>query len=171
MYHSNKYKESNDSLERFCDVFNKISADLGGEITFDISQVENFRDDGKIIHHAQNRVILFDWEKRHSYYDKCGAFKFDTFGQFERKIRKPEIELSIQCSTDEKCFCIAWHQDFRKEKLVSMGSKTANGGKEYDGKRFTKKFMEISYNNMEIFYRVLLKAFTDNTLNSECFKL
>lgn len=171
MYHSDKYKESNDSLERFCRAFNSVAADLGNDIIFQVSKVENFRDDGAVMHMKQKRKLLFDWEKRHSYYDTYGSFKFDTFGQFERKIRKPEILLSIQCSTDEKGFCIAWHEDFKKEQVVAIGSKTANGGREYDGKRFTKKFIEISYDNMDIFYRILQRAFQSNSFNSDSFNI
>lgn len=169
MYHADKYKESNDSLKRFCDVFNATSAKLGGEIIFDISQKENFRDDGKIIYKPTNEIILFDWEKRHTYYGTCGGFNFKTFGQFERKMRKVEIRLSIQCSTDEKCFIIAWHDDFKKEAVETVGSVTASGSKEYDGKRFTTKFKEISYQEMEIFYNILSKAFVSKNYDATTF--
>lgn len=169
MYHADKYQESNDSLKRFCDKFNAISSTLGGLIVFDISQKENFRDDGKIIYQPDGRIILFDWEKRHSYYDGCNKFQFKTFGQFERKIKKREIELSIQCSKDECCFTIAWHEDFRREEMVNIGSKTTYG-REYDGKRFTKEFIEILYSELDKFYNILLKAFTSNKLDSSTFK-
>jgi hypothetical protein len=170
MYHSNKYDESNQSLERFGLAFNKIAYQLGSEFYFNISKIENFRDDGSIIHTKTGKRILFDWEKRHSYYNSFGQFAFKTFGQFERKIRKPEIELSIQCSTDETGFCIAWHNDFRNEVVVNVGSKTANGGKEFDGKRFTKNYLEIPYVDMAKFYQILLNAVNNNTYDCNSFK-
>lgn len=170
MYHADKYKDSNDSLERFCKQFNATAATLGGIVKMEVSPVENFRDDGKIIHVPTNAHVFYDWEKRHTYYSGCGEFKFDSFGQFERKIRKSEIELSIQCSSDEKCFIIAWHNDFRKEEKRIIGSKTASGEREYDGKRFTKEFVEISYSKMDIFYNILVKAFKTNSFDSTSFK-
>lgn len=134
------------------------------------SRVENFREDGKIICLSVNQYLLYDFEKRDRYYDSCG-FRFKDFGQFERKIQKPEIALSIQCSKDEKCFCIAWHEDFKKEEIKYIGSATASGKKEYTGKRFTKAFREMNYNEMNIFYHILLKAFTTKKLNASCFQL
>lgn len=169
MYHRDKYLLHNQSLARFCAVFNPAALLRGSRMVMDISQAENFRDDGKIIYLPTQQTILFDWEKRFSYYDDCDKFQFATFGQFERKIQKPEIALSIQCSTNECCFCIAWHDDFSKEPLVNIGSKMANNDKEYSGKRFTKHFREMSYQNVTLLCDILLKAFLTQQLNHTAF--
>jgi len=132
------------------------------------SATENFREDGEIVFSSGNRKILYDFEKRFSYYDNYGCFKFDSFGQFERKIQKPEISLSIQCSKNENGFIIAWHEDYKNEDIIYLNSKTANG-LEKTGKRFTKKFKELRYTEMQIFYQVLLNAFTKNSFNATSF--
>ncbi|HMR92164.1 MAG TPA: hypothetical protein PKC69_07610 [Chitinophagaceae bacterium] len=170
MYHPDKYGQHNDALERFCTAFNEAALKAGGLIFMNPSAIENFREDGEIIHRPTGRKTLYDFEKRFSYYDSCGKFRFDTFGQFERKIQKAEITLSIQCSRDEKCFIIAWHEDYKKEKIVYLSSKTASGGSEKGGKRFTKDFLEIDYTDMDKFYRILEKAFMTG-FNCQSFKI
>ena len=170
MYHPDKYIHHNNALDKFCAVFNDASATLGDLIHMKPSPKENFREDGEITFKPKNTRILYDFEKRFSYYDHYKMFKFDTFGQFERKIQKPEISLSIQCSKNEDGFMIAWHEDYRQEKIAYINSKTANGW-EQTGKRFTKKYSELAYNEMERFYKILDKAFTDNRFNASCFDL
>ena len=149
------------ALERFCKTFNEVARRMGNEINMKVSEIENFRDDGEIVHIPTGRKILYDFEKRFTYYDECGRFKFTTFGQFERKIQKSEISCSIQCSKDEKCFILAWHDDYKKEKIEYVGSKTASGRFERTGKRFTKDFLEIKYSEMNKFYNILKKAFKE----------
>ena len=134
----------------------------------EINKFENFKDDGKIIYKPTRIFLLYDFEKRNKYYETCG-FKFSDFGQFERKIQKEEISLSIQCSKDEKCFCIAFHEDFKKEKIKYIGSITQKGKKEYTGKRFTKKFIEIKYSEMKNFYKILMNSFKKSEFNSNAF--
>ena len=170
MYHPDKYNHHNNALEKFCVLFNKAAAMLGDHLHMKPSAKENFREDGEILYKPANHRILYDFEKRFSYYDQHKMFKFDTFGQFERKIQKPEISLSIQCSKNEDGFIIAWHDDYRNEKIVYMNSKTATGW-EKTGKRFTKKYMELAYHEMDKFYKMLNKAFTENRFNASCFDL
>jgi len=170
MYHPDKYNSHNKALERFCSVFNETANKEDKTIYMKPSEIENFIEDGEILYIPTGQKILYDFEKRNSYYMKCG-FPFEDFGQFERKIEKSEIYLSIQCSKDEKCFCIAWHEDFKKEQIHYIGSATSYGNKEYSGKRFTKSFLEIKYTEMKLFYNILLKAFINKTFNSSCFNL
>ena len=168
MYHPDKYQPHNEALNRFCTFFNRASAKLGAFIYMEPSAVENFREDGKIVYTLTGASILYDFERRDQHYNTCG-FPFKDFGQFERKILKPEIVLSIQCSKDEKCFCIAWHEDFTKEQIKNIGSRTAAGTKEYTGKRFTMAFKELNYSQMDHFYLMLLKAFSEKTFNATSF--
>lgn len=159
MYHPDKYSSHNEALEKFCETFNQAAVKEDDKIFMKPSDIENFREDGEIIYKPADKRILYDFEKRFSYFDECNKFKFDTFGQFERKIQKPEIALSIQCSKDEKCFIIAWHEDYKKEKIVYLRSRTGSGGTEGTGKRFTKDYLQLSYAEMDKFYKILLKAF------------
>jgi len=169
MYHGSKYEAHNKALNSFIESFNKIAIEKGNEIEMYFQETENYRDDGGIYYKKNGHKILYDFEKRFSYYNTCNSFKFKTLGQFERKIRKPEIKLSIQCSNDEKCFIIAWHEDFMKEEKRIIGSKTEKTTKEYDGKRFTNAFLEIKYSQFEHFYDILLYAFIHNMFNEKSF--
>jgi hypothetical protein len=168
MYHPQKYTAHNEALGRFCHAFNTMAATQAQPVSMEPSAYENFRDDGKITHHLSGKVILYDFEKRNSYYNCCG-FPFKEFGQFERKIDKPEILLSIQSCRDEQCFCIAWHEDFKKEEIRYIGSATGSGRKEHSGKRFTLKFRELRYSEMDIFYEILLRAFAYDRYNALSF--
>lgn len=170
MYHPEKYSHHNDALSKFCTLFNQTATALDNLITMNPSPTENFREDGEIVFKPGNQKILYDFEKRFSYYENYGNFKFDTFGQFERKIQKPEISLSIQCSKNENGFIIAWHEDYKNERVVYLNSKTSNGS-ENTGKRFTKNFKELKYTEMDKFYTMLYKAFTNNCFNASCFRI
>ena len=166
MYHPKKYEDHEQSLKKFVDLFNKQS---DGRICMSIHKEENFRDDGVISDKKTGKQIPFDWEKRHSYYNTFG-FPFDSFGQFERKILKPEVILSIQCSKDESAFCIAWHSDFLKEEMKKIDSIKENGSYENKGKRFTRKFKEYSYKDIGHFNNSLKQAFDKNKFNYEVLK-
>lgn len=168
MYHPGKYQAHNQSLDKFCELFNQTAAKLGKELAMIVNRNENFKDDGCVAYLPAKKKILYDWEKRDRYYQSHG-FPFEDFGQFERKIQKPEIFLSIQAAKNEEAFCIAWHNDFRKEAIKHIGSVTENGSKEYNGKRFTKKFKELRYNEMDTLYYVLLKAFQEKKFDYRCF--
>lgn len=170
MYHPDKYSHHNEALDRFCAAFNEASKKEGGLLFMKQSDIENFREDGEIVYLPTGAITLYDFEKRNKYYGTCG-FTFPDFGQFERKIQKPEISLSIQCSKDEKCFCIAWHEDFKKEQIKYIGSVTGLGNKEFKGKRFTTAFKELKYSEIDKFYKMILKAFSGKVFNASCFQL
>lgn len=169
MYHPSKYKIHNESLQRFVGRFNKEGDKIKSEISIEIYKHENFMDDAIIIDKKTKKKLSFDWERRDRYYKACG-FPFKDFGQFERKIKKPEIILSIQCCQSEKCFCIAWHEDLKKEEIKKIGSVTESGEKEFTGKRFTDKFLELNYNEMVKLHIIFRKAFDLSLFNFESFK-
>lgn len=140
MYFSSKYSDHNDSLERFIKKFNSKTE---YNLEMYANKNENFRDDGKIICLLSKKNIIFDWEKRFHYYGRYSKFKFYKLGQFERKIQKKEIKISIQCSLDETGILVAWHKDFLNEKKQYIQSKT-QFSYERNAKRFTSKFKEFS---------------------------
>ena len=158
MYFAGKYKEHNDALNRFMRTFNNYAFNNGNEVRMYLEHNENYRDDGGIVYLPENIKVLYDFEKRHNYYPTFDKFSFKELGQFERKISKEEIHLSIQCSTDETGFIYAWHNDFKNEPIRSIKSKTSTGY-ESNGKRFTKNFKELSSQSMNKFYFDLLHAF------------
>lgn len=169
MYHPNKYKDHNDALNILISKFNTIAKKHGNEVEMYYQQRENFRDDGGVIFVKNGIKFLFDFEKRHTYYAKCKNLQFDTLGQFERKIQKKEIKLSIQCSTDEQCLVIAWHEDYEKESIENIHSVTENGDTENKGKRFTKDFIEVPIDRLDILYCIFVEAFESNNFNKKSF--
>jgi hypothetical protein len=143
MYFSDKYKDHNLALDKFSLIFNNYASSLPEEkLLMKVQKIENFRDDGCIVFIKDSIKIKYDFEKRFSYYSSFGSFSFDELGQFERKISKPEIALSIQCSEDETGFVFAWHSDYLNEEKKFIKSKTSSGF-EGTAKRFTKKFIEL----------------------------
>lgn len=171
MYHPNKYKEHDDSLNRLIKAFNEVAIKMGNEVQMYFQEQENFRDDGGIVYIETGQKILYDFEKRHNYYDTCKGLKFSTLGQFERKIAKEEIKLSIQSCSDESCLVIAWHEDYKSESKEFINSATENGENEKNAKRFTRDFIEIEYARLDILYLILVDAFKNETFNKKCFNL
>ncbi len=171
MYHSSKYEEHDKALNYLINEFNKVSLSLGNEVEMYFQKEENFRDDGGVIHTRTQQKFLYDFEKRHNYYDSCNKLKFSTLGQFERKIQKDEIKLSIQSCSDESCFVLAWHEDYIKEDKAYINSATQDGVGEQNAKRFTKDFVEISYAQLDVLYYIFKDAFEYNNFNKKSFSL
>jgi len=171
MYHPGKYKEHDKALNNLITKFNEVANELGNEVQMYFQEKENYRDDGGVIFTATGDKFLYDFEKRHKYYVNCKGLKFHTLGQFERKIKKQEIKLAIQCSTNEDCLVLAWHEDYKKETKEYLKSKTEDGKGESNAKRFTKDFIEISYDHLEIMYNIFLNAFKNKTFNCKSFVL
>lgn len=170
MYYPKKYEEHNTALKNLIDMFNKTAKKLGGLIEMYFQEQENYRDDGGVIYKATNEKLLYDFEKRHQHYESCQQFAYPSLGQFERKIKKKEIKLSIQCSSDETCLLLAWHNDYQKEKAENIKSSTEDGEGETNSKRFTTDFIEINYKDMDVLYDIFLSAFQRKTFDKSVFK-
>ena len=160
------YNRHEESLKTFVDLFN--SAKDGLPVVMQIYQTENFRDDGVIVNTRTGRRITFDWEIRDKYFNH-GKFKFDTLGQFERKIKKDEIGLSLQCDKQESAVMVAWHEDWLKEKPRRISLSTDTSVKEKGKIRYTKHFMIYTYDEIEKFRSMLYNAVRTNTFNHNIF--
>ncbi|NPA63433.1 MAG: hypothetical protein GXO16_00510 [Epsilonproteobacteria bacterium] len=169
MYYPTRYSEHNKALDNLTKAFNNIAKKLGGEVYMQTNPIENYYDDGRIVHRPTQKSFLFDFEKRFEYYPECGSFGFSSLGQFERKIEKKQIKLSIQSSTNEKCYILAWHKDYYKEKRYAIPSKTQDA-QEKKFKRFTKHFIEIPQHKLDIMYHIFLEAFTHDRYDKSTFK-
>jgi len=101
------YNRHKVSLKAFVEKFNNVKDDLG--LVMKIYNTENFRDDGVIVDTKTGKRIIFDWEIRDRYFTS-GKFAFKESGQFERKLKKGEIGLSLQCDQDETAVMAAWHE-------------------------------------------------------------
>lgn len=165
MYRSSKYALSAESLNKFSVLFKAESS--YPNITINPIEKETFVDDGFIRNESTGETIGFDWEIRDKYFANC-KFTFDSLGQFERKIIKPSIELSIQCDSTQTGIIVAWHQDWKNEAKVSK--KLATDTYDQDGQvRYTKHFKIYSYKEIKKFKEMLARAFATKEFNHTIF--
>ena len=66
-------------------------------------------------------------------------------GQFERKLKKGEIGLSLQCDKDETGVMAAWHEDWLKEKPRKKKLRTDQKSDEFGMVRYTRHFRIYLY--------------------------
>ena len=128
-------------MKKFVDLFNNSSA--YPNLKIEPITEETFIDDGNIVDIATNQSIGFDWEYRDKYFSN-GKFQFSTLGQYERKIVKPSIKISLQCDSTETAVAVAWHEDWELEDVVAL--RLATDSHDQFGKvRYTKYFKIYSY--------------------------
>jgi hypothetical protein len=167
MYRPFTIGRHNESLKKFQMLFNNSEPyDIVMCEWADISKLN----DGVIIYRDQQ--IIFDWEWRDDWDaspDRC-EFHYPTLGQFERKFKQEtEIELTIQCDRNERCFAVAWHVDFGPPKIVER--KTNYKWRERGKMRETDKFRVYNYSQISEFKRALKRAFEHNIRNYKCFEV
>jgi len=167
MYRPSAIKRHDESLKRFQKIFNNTEPlDI---IMNEWAQTSKLND-GEIVYKDQR--IIFDWEWREDWNTQPNECKFHypTLGQFERKFRpKTQIELSIQCDRNERCFIAAWHTDFGPPKTVKR--KTDYKEKEFGEMRETDKFKIYSYTQINKFKHALKYAFEHKLRNYKCFEV
>jgi len=166
MKRPSKYADHESSLKTFAELFNACRD--GNRLVMQTYQTENFRDDGVIVHTQSGKRITFDWEKRDRYF-RSGIFKFDTLWQFERKIKKDEIGLSLQCDSDETAVLAAWHKDWLKEPIKTRRLLTDSPGKETARVRETRHFKIYTYSEMKEFREMIYKAIKEEKFESGVF--
>lgn len=160
------YHKHNQSLEKFATLFNREPH--FPEMTIKPIEEETFRDDGFIIDTYTGKRIGFDWELRDRYFAN-GQFKFSTLRQFERKISKPEIDMSIQCDSTETSIIVAWHEDFKRGKSFIQPSFTDFDYKEDAMVRETSHFMIYLYDQISSFKAMLRRAFLSEAYDHSSF--
>ena len=124
MYRPSKYYISQASLEFFAKRFNESPNHRNLEWRY-INE-ESFVNDGYFIDVGTGKSLGYDWEIRDNYFEN-GRFKFPTIRQFDRKMQKDSIKLSIQGDRDCMAFIAVWHDDLRKGKRLEQPSKTDYG--------------------------------------------
>ncbi len=152
MYWPSKYKDHNDSLDRWIPLFNETDPKY---ITAKRESRPGIRD---VVIDLLGKKIGMDWQKRsRKHWKEGGKFPFVELGQFERKFDShKEIALSIQCNNEETAFVVAWHKDFGES--IEIERDTENGELEKGGMRTTKKFKEFMYEEISDFKSWLLKT-------------
>ena len=176
MYYPDKYDDHNNALKRFINIFNDHGRKYGCSILMHYHTKENYKDDGIVIYRPAMRSIGYDFEKRHTAYQCYGKHTFKKLSQFERKLVKPMIDLSIQCSTNEDAVLIGWHSDFLKSPIETYKAKTKDGFEKQMRCRSTEHFREYSYSDrgeqkgMDALYRVILGAFINYQFNYRSYR-
>lgn len=160
------YQRHEDSLAKFVDLFNNCRDGL--PLVMQVYQVENFRDDGIIVNTRTGKRIVFDWEIRDKYFNR-GTFQFKELRQFERKIKKDEIGLSLQCDREETAVLVAWHNDFLKNDPLEVKLSTDYQWNEHNLVRATRAFKIYQYSEIKEFRRMLNRSLSDTRFDSSVF--
>lgn len=171
MYES-KYKPHNESLQRFVDRFNRLG---NRDLHIYLPPAENFYDDGIVYLDEPccmiSHRISFDWEQRHTHYEKYGDFKFNDLTQLGRKIEK-DINLSLQISKDETGLLVAWHEDFYEFDFRFQYVKTEKGVFKKEKVFYTTQFIEYDISNDDGILKIkdmIESAILSHQLNSSSF--
>ena len=165
MYRPSLYSKHDETMNNFAELFNNCST--CSNLRMEPITEETFIDDGEFIDINTGKRFSFDWEYRDKYFSN-GNFAFDTLGQYERKIVKPSIQLSIQCDSTETAIVVAWHEDFKKENKQKLNLSTDYSEKQFGAVRYTHAFKVYMYTDIDEFKRMIQRAF-DTVLNSSVF--
>lgn len=166
MYRPSKYGKHYESMEAFAQLFNDCP--VCPNLKMLPIQDETFLDDGDIIDESSGKKFGFGWEYRDRYFSN-GKFRFDTLGQYERKIIKPSIQLSIQCDSTETAVAVAWHEDFKRENQITLLLDTDYIDKQLGQTRYTKSFRIYMYEDIADFKRMIQRAL-DGKLDCSAFE-
>lgn len=165
MYRPSLYSKHDQTMNDFAQLFNTCP-ECPNLKMFPITE-ETFIDDGEFVDELTGKRFSFDWEYRDKYFSN-GQFAFNTLGQYERKIVKPSIQLSIQCDSTETSVAVAWHEDFKKENKIKLSLDTDYSQKQFGAVRYTHAFKIYMYSDIAEFKKMIQRAF-DTVLDSSVF--
>lgn len=166
MYRPSKYNKHNESLDFFAKLFNAEKS--MSDIIMEPIDEETFDNDGFFVDVKTGKKIGFDWEYRDRYF-KNGIFSFDSLGQYERKLKKESIQVSVQCDSTQTAILVAWHDDFLLEEKVKLSLATDSWKKQYGGVRYTKKFKIYHYGEIKEFKKMIQRAFATGKQDASLF--
>lgn len=165
MYRKSKYHISQASLEYFATRFNQ--SPVHKNLEWRVINTETYKDDGKFLDVDTGKTMGFDWEIRDNYFEN-GEFKYDTVGQYERKMTKPSIKISLQSDKDCYAIIVAWHEDFFKENIQKMNLATDTEVKQKDAEvRYTKHFKIYTINEIDKFKEMIYYAMSNDIYDAE----
>lgn len=166
MYRPSMYNKHDESMFRFAELFNTCSG--SNKIEMHPNEKESYDNDGIFTDIETGIQIGFDWEYRDKYFANC-KFAFSSLGQYERKIRKPSIQLSIQCDSTQTGIAVAWHKDWMKEMQETRSLATDYVTKEQGVIRYTNKFKIYSYQDISSFKEMVERAMQTGIYSAEIF--
>ncbi len=160
------YQRHEDSLAHFTELFNTCRDGL--PLVMQVYRTENYRDDGVIVNTRTGKRIVFDWEIRDKYFSN-GKFKFKELRQFERKIKKDEIGLSLQCDKEETALLVAWHNDWLRTEPFPARMSTDFTWNEKNLVRATDKFKIYPYSTIAEFRLMIGQALRRDIFDHSVF--
>lgn len=153
-------------MKLFSELFNKESS--CSEIIMEPITEETFDNDGYFVNIKTGQKIGFDWEYRERYF-KNGVFAFDSLGQYERKLKKESIDISIQCDSTQTAVLVAWHNDFLMEDKVKLSLATDYSNKQFGDVRYTKSYKVYMYTEIREFKKMIQRAFITQKFDCSVF--
>lgn len=166
MYRPSMYNMHDESMFRFAELFNECP--VCKEVEMRPNEKETYDNDGVFVNVGTGIRIGFDWEYRDKYFANC-KFRFSSLGQYERKISKNSIQLSIQCDSTQTGIAVAWHRDWLKEMQEKRSLATDYDTKEQGVIRYTSKFRIYSYQEVSSFKQMISRAMQTGVYSAEVF--
>lgn len=168
MYRPSMYNKHDETMLNFVKKFNNSPVNPNVEMRPNL--IETFDNDGIFIDVVLNRFIGYDWEYRDRYFAYC-KLAFKTLGQYERKLRKPSIQLAIQCDSTETGIAVGWHNDWLQEKREKRSLRTDSMWKENGSIRYTTQFEIYSLEQIDSFKNMVARAIQLEMYSSKIFGL
>ena len=156
MYKPSMYSRHNESMEHFAALFN--ASPICPHILMKPKKREDFQCDGHFVNTKTGEKIGYDWEIRELYFAN-GNFEFQTLGQFERNLLKPDIELALQADSSETAVAVSWHNDYKTEDIRDRSLRTDYSEKQKGKTKETDKFWIIRYEEIAKLKAILYRAF------------
>lgn len=168
MYRPSMYNKHDETMWNFAERFN--GSPVCRNIEMRPNPVETFDNDGIFIDINTHRSIGFDWEYRDRYFAYCNL-DFDSLGQYERKLRKPSIKISLQCDSTETGIAVGWHEDWLQEEKERKALMTDSSRKENGFTRYTTRFKIYSFEQIDSFKNMVASAMCLQVYSSEIFEM
>ena len=136
------YPTHEETLARFMTRFNNVLYE-GCDLEFyNLCMLrlrkDSYKNDGTFVQIDADKCCGYDWQCRHTGYDTLGAFEYAKWGlgQYNTKLVKPSIKISLQISRDETGLLVAWHSDYEKVVDVKLSSETKKNRTEKVGNTY-----------------------------------
>ncbi len=155
-------------MNNFVDLFNSLPVHKNIEMR--PNSIETYDNDGVFTDISTNRSIGYDWEYRDKYFANC-KLAFKSLGQYERKLKKPSIQLSLQCDSTETGIAVGWHEDWLTEERERKDLMTDYYQNENGIVRYTENFRIYSFEEAERFKNMVAGAMKLQLYSSEIFAL
>ncbi len=166
MYRASMYSIHDKSMMAFAELFNNSL--VCRHIEMRPNPEETFDNDGIFIDTRTQTIIGYDWEYRDRYFAN-GIFQYSTLGQYERKLEKDSIQLSLQCDSTQTAVAVGWHEDWLREKRQKRSLLTDSPQKQQGFTRYTTHFKIYSYEQIDQLKQMIADAMRLHQYSSEIF--